>query len=126
MASILVIDDNVDMRETLEQALKLAGHSVVLAADGQEGLRQFLATPPDLVITDLVMPKKEGIETIIEMRRHCPGIKIIAISGDSAAHASVYLMLAEKLGAGKTLTKPFSARELLDSVQALLAPPREN
>src|SRR4051794_5160474 len=97
MARILVIDDDVDVRAVLEEALKLAGHEVDLAADGEEGLKRYLSAPADLVITDLFMPNQEGVETIIKLRRSFPEIPVIAISGNPLA--STMLAVARKLGA---------------------------
>ena len=118
MARILVIDDDPDTRELLEQMLKGAGHQVSLAADGSEGVKQFCANPADLVITDLYMPGQEGIETIMQLRRHFPESAILAISGRIAAETM--LLVARKLGAVATLQKPFVADELLASVERAL------
>jgi CheY-like chemotaxis protein len=111
MARILVIDDDADMRALLEQTLKSAGHEVALAADGAEGVAQYRTNPADLVITDLYMPNQEGLETITKLRLHYPGIKIIAMSGRTAA--TTMLAIAEKLGAVEVLQKPFATVEVL-------------
>ena len=85
MARILVIDDEPDVRALVEQTLKPAGHEVVPAADGREGVDSYCAKPADLVITDIYMPNQEGLETIVELRRRFPGVAIIAMSGWSTA-----------------------------------------
>ena len=118
MARILIIDDEADMRAVLEQTLSVAGHEIVLAANGQEGIDQYRATPVDVVVTDLFMPRKEGIETIREMRRHFPETPIIAMSGDAIADS--LLSVAKRLGAARILKKPFQTEELLALVTELL------
>ncbi len=118
MVRILVIDDDADMRAMLEQTLNSAGHEVTLAADGREGLEQYRRKPADLVITDIYMPNQEGLETIIELRRHFPEVAIIAMSGRAAA--GPMLSLAQKLGAVEVLHKPFVAEELLAAVAKAL------
>lgn len=112
MAKILVIDDSEDIRILLHEALQAAGHSVVEAADGEEGLRSYREHCPDLVITDIVMPNKEGLETIMELRRESPGVKIVAMSGGTRGMVISFLPAAKKLGADYTLPKPFSLAEL--------------
>lgn len=112
MAKILVIDDSEDIRILLHEALQAAGHSVVEAADGEEGLRSYREHYPDLVITDIVMPNKEGLETIMELRRESPGVKIVAMSGGTRGMVISFLPAAKKLGADYTLPKPFSLAEL--------------
>ena len=113
MAKILVIDDSEDIRVLLHEALQTAGHSVVVAADGEEGLRSYREHRPDLVITDIVMPNKEGLETIMELRREFPSVKIVAMSGGTRGMVISFLPAAKKLGANYTLPKPFSLVEML-------------
>jgi len=110
MPRILIIDDEPDMRSLLEQTLKSLGHEIELAADGKEGLMLYDAKPADVVITDLYMPTKGGLETIIELRRRSPRIPIIALSGTGAAEKM--LAIAQKFGAFAIIHKPFSAEEL--------------
>src|SRR5262245_34480726 len=81
MAQILIIDDDPDMRAMLEQTLQSAGHEVTMAANGNQGLEVQCAKPASLIITDLLMPEKDGLETIIDFRRGFPKVPIIAISG---------------------------------------------
>jgi|SRR2546426_923959 len=118
MARILVIEDHPAMRDVLEESLMAAGHEVRTAANGKEGVALFRAHPADLVITDLLMPEKEGLETIKDLRARAPALKIIAISGASPEWR--VLDMAKQLGAHKTLVKPFTPQEILGAVEALL------
>ena len=118
MARILVIDDEPDMRAMLEKFLKSAGHEVILAADGREGVKKYRTSPADLVITDLYMPNQEGLETIGELRRRFPEVAIIAMSGKAAA--LTMLSIAQKFGAVGMLHKPFAADELIAAVEKAL------
>ncbi|MFO8084097.1 MAG: response regulator [Desulfobacterales bacterium] len=121
MACILIIDDDEQVRKVLRLTLIAAGFDVVEAQDGKIAMKIFQKNPEvDLVITDLIMPEKEGIETIIELRRDFPEIPIIAISGGGRIDPNDYLYLAKKLGAHKTLEKPFSRKEIIDAVNELL------
>jgi len=120
MPRILVIDDEADLRAILRQILERAGYEVVLASNGKEGIRHFSEMPADLVITDIVMPEKEGIETIMDLKRNFSGVKIIAVSGGGSVGPEKYLSLARALGASRTFDKPFSMKELLRAVRELL------
>jgi two-component system, chemotaxis family, chemotaxis protein CheY len=121
VASILVIDDEAPMRRSVAMALEKRGHALSEAADGAEALRILAARSIDLVITDLLMPETDGIETILELRRLYPATKIIAISGGGDYQSGKgFLRAAESLGADRTLAKPFEFRELLPAVEALL------
>lgn len=122
MARILIIDDESQVRDVLRQALERAGHDVVEAKDGREGLRAFRVTPADLILTDILMPEKEGLETIIELRREIPGIKIIAMSGGRGGKLN-FLDVAKQLGAQRVLQKPFGVHEVLKMVTELLEAP---
>jgi CheY-like chemotaxis protein len=119
MADIVVIDDEPRYRRLIAQVLTGVGHEVRQAADGAEGLATCLERTPDLVITDIVMPRMEGIETILQLTRQRPGIAVLAISG--AEPASVYLRAATALGAAASLPKPFTVEQLLAAVDGLLA-----
>jgi len=110
MARILVIDDEPDIRTFLEEILESAGHEVILAADGREGVRQHCTSPADLLITDLFMPNQEGLETIREFRARFPEVAIIAMSGKAAA--LTMLSVAQKFGAVGVLHKPFAAARI--------------
>lgn len=119
MAKILVIDDDSRMCRTVGRILRRDGHEVVEARDGAKGLRAFRTDRPDIVVTDIVMPEKEGIETIIELRRECPSVPIVAMSGDQTGWEA-YLRYAQILGADGTLAKPFRAKDLLREIDRLL------
>jgi DNA-binding response OmpR family regulator len=120
MSTILVMDDDEQVRAMLRQALEREGYEVLDAPDGKEGMRLFREQGADLIITDLIMPEKEGLETIMELRRDFPDVKIIAISGGGRVSADEYLDQAYKFGARVILTKPFALEELLDAVRELL------
>jgi len=121
MARILVIDDEANIRSLYKRILEQAGHDVREAVDGSQGTTLYRQHGADLVITDILMPQKEGIETIMELRRDFPQVKIIAISGGGQTmSSSACLHLAKRLGAIKTLAKPFSRQELLTAVQEAL------
>jgi DNA-binding response OmpR family regulator len=117
MARILIIDDNESIRALLRQALEQAGHETVEASDGRVGVRLFMMTPFDLVITDMVMPEQEGIESIRQIRDLDRMTPIIAISGAGAA--SKYLELASELGATLIFEKPIRLPALLEAVNTV-------
>ncbi|MEW6298076.1 MAG: response regulator [Thermodesulfobacteriota bacterium] len=121
MTRILVIDDEPQVRAMLRQMLEREGYEVVEAEEGEEGLRRYQEQPVDLVITDILMPQKEGIETIRTLRRTNPGVKIIAISGGGRMSKLDLLPIAQTFGAVRTLAKPFERKELLEAVRAVLA-----
>lgn len=121
MANILVIDDDDIFRDVLVSALRQAGHAVREAGDGNEGLRLFHEQPAELVITDIVMPEKEGLDTIRDLRREFPAARIVAMSGGLAHDPKLYLHMAEKFGATAVLAKPFQLAELYKTVDAALA-----
>ena len=114
MARILVIDDDPEIRDSVEETLVAAAHEVLTASNGKDGIQLCRAHPPDLVITDLLMPEKDGLEIIQELRSRSPRLKIIAMSG--APSDWKVLEMAKKLGAQETLTKPFLAQEMVDAV----------
>jgi CheY-like chemotaxis protein len=120
MKRILVIDDDVQVRQMLKQTLERAGYEVVDAADGAQGIRLYRDEPTDLIITDILMPEKEGIETIMELKRDFPDVKIIAISGGGRVDPGTYLETARQCGTDRTFTKPFDRAELLEAIQQLL------
>jgi DNA-binding response OmpR family regulator len=117
---VLVIDDDVKITRVLDLRLRKAGYQVILAANGEAGLNLFKAEHPDMVITDILMPGKEGLETIMALRRDSPEVKIIAMSGGGRIGAEDYLDLAKKFGAQYTFTKPFTGKEVLQAVRELL------
>lgn len=120
--SVLVVDDERMMRDFLCAALASLGYSVHLAADGEEGIRQFLAERPSCVLCDLFMPVKDGLEAIPEFRRIDPTVPIAAISGGSSAFPVDLLPVAKTLGAAAALRKPFSVGELKACLATLLPP----
>jgi len=109
----LVIDDDDLVRVTIAAMLEAAGYVVVQAEDGQQGVQLFQQHPIDLVVTDILMPSKEGIETIVEIRQRNREVRIIAVSGGGAIGATPVLDAARQLGADDVLSKPFSKAELL-------------
>ena len=125
MAQILLIDDDDTVRTLLYLTLTNFGHTVVEASNGKEGLELFKTANADLVITDIVMPEKEGFEVMMKIKKKQPALKIIAISGGGLHNAEHYLHTAKLLGAAKVLTKPFSTEVLMAAVNALLPPQSE-
>ncbi|MCL1981353.1 MAG: response regulator [Proteobacteria bacterium] len=116
---ILVIDDDDQMRVLLRQVMEWAGHEVIEAANGREGVQKFRKQPADLVITDLIMPEQEGLETISSLKKEYPDLKIIAISGGGRIGPEAYLPAAQELGANKVFSKPFDVRELAETIKEL-------
>jgi DNA-binding response OmpR family regulator len=120
VTKILVIDDDPMVRSTISRILSHNGFEVNLAEDGVRGLASFRSQRPDLVITDIIMPEKEGIETITEIRRDFPGTKIIAISGGGRIGNADFLSMAKRLGATEVISKPFTPRDLVSCVRKCL------
>ncbi len=120
MARILIIEDDVQFRKMLRQMLEREAYEILEAPDGAEGLKIYREEPTDIVITDILMEGKDGIETIIELRRDFPEVKIIAMSGGGRIAPEYYLNMAQKLGSLQTLTKPFDRKELLEAVRNIL------
>lgn len=120
MSAILVIDDDASVREVVSEMLRLAGHEVTMAENGREAMPKLSSTRFDLVITDLIMPEKEGIETISEIRRLDSDVPIVAISGGGRLGPGDYLETARYIGADATLAKPFTRQELLTTIDSLL------
>jgi DNA-binding response OmpR family regulator len=121
MARVLVIDDEQQIRRMIKIALEQEGYDVTLAEDGNAGLAAIRDQPMDLVITDLIMPDKEGIETIIELRKKYPAVPIIAISGGGRVSPKNYLDVARSIGASRVFEKPVALRDLTTAVRDLLA-----
>jgi DNA-binding response OmpR family regulator len=119
---ILVIDDDDSVRESILLVLSASGFSVVGARNGWEGTRLLQGNPATLVITDILMPEKEGIEIIREIRAQAPETPIIAISG-AGGGAADYLRMARAFGANAVLAKPFEPADLLTLVQKLTGAP---
>lgn len=120
MSAILVIDDDAAVREVVREMLRLEGYDVTIAENGRQAIELLGERRFDLVITDLIMPEKEGIETIAEIRRTHARLPILAISGGGRIGPSDYLETARYLGADATLAKPFARQELLTTVDSLL------
>lgn len=121
MATILVIDDNPLVRDMVKEALVRAGYGVEVAADGREGLQLMASCRVDLVVTDLVMPHKEGLETIQLLRQITQSLPILAISGTGKTGRADLLELARSMGATEVLAKPFQPAVLVARVGAMLA-----
>jgi CheY-like chemotaxis protein len=121
MASVLIIDDDAVTRTVVRAILESVGHTVSEAADGYAGLAVYYSNPLDLVITDILMPGKDGIETIRELRATNPEIKIVALSGDVRFDGSSILKAAHLFGANEVLEKPFRNDELVRLVEDVLA-----
>lgn len=119
MATILLIDDETAVRDTMRRLLERYGHEVREAANGREALK----APPeyDLVITDINMPEMDGIEVIMALTERRPGLPVIAISGGGRLPKDLLLSSADMLGAVTTLPKPFDLSELIEAVDAALA-----
>ena len=120
MAHILVIDDEEPIQDVLRQTLEHAGYDVTVAANGIEGLKAFRENPADIIIVDMIMPQKDGIETIMDLKIEAPDAKIIAVSGGGATGPKDYLEIAEGIGASHILPKPITRDDLLRTVRRLL------
>ena len=128
MARILIIDDEPQIRSMLTLMLERDGYEVIEAPDGVEGIKAYRQNPADLIITDLIMPNKDGIGMIIDLKKEFPDVKIIAMSGGGLNKPDGYLKGAKKLGASCTLTKPIDREEMLRAVRDILrgSPGQEN
>ncbi|TQV78512.1 response regulator [Denitrobaculum tricleocarpae] len=120
MAKILVVDDEPLICEMLEVFLSRAGHDVTAVTDGKQAVKAVESTPVDLVVADIVMPEKDGLETIMELQKKRPELKIIAISGGSRIGNFDFLAMAKKLGACKTFYKPLDNSALLVAINECL------
>lgn len=123
MSRILVIEDDDAVRAMLKNTLEREGYDVKVATNGGEGQSIFRQYPAELIITDILMPEKEGIETIMELRRDFPDVKIMAISGGGMIASEEYLKIAKSAGALRTLPKPFRRDDLLKNIRELLEEP---
>ena len=119
---ILIVDDDASIRRTLHILLSKAGHEVIQAGDGSEAIRLWLDRGGDLVITDLHMPEKDGIQTIIELLSHTPGVPIIAMSGGGQTKRLDLLGNVTLLGSVLTIEKPFTLAEMMAVVNKALKP----
>ncbi len=118
--SILVIDDDDQIRAMLRKMLERSGYEVDEASNGIEGIRRYREKPTELIITDILMPKRDGKETILEIKKEFPNVKIIAMSGGGWIGPEIDLKIAEEMGAMKTFTKPIQQEKLLEAVRELL------
>ena len=118
---ILVIDDEPTALEVLRRILEVEGYKVVTAINGQDGLEQFKETPCDLVITDMVMPIKDGLQTILDLRKVEPNLPVIAVSGGGSISKERYLAVAGYLDKVMTVAKPFTVKIINEAVSQLLA-----
>ncbi len=120
MANILVIDDDAGLRQFVRDTLEPLGHTVTEAADGATGMQRFTEAQFDLVITDIVMPEQEGLETIEQMLRLRPAQRVIAMSGGGPNKTVEFLRLAQHIGARRFLKKPFGSSILREAITACL------
>ena len=131
MGSILIVDDEEDIRDALTMVLESAGYDVRVASNGNEAVELQREQPADLIITDIIMPGKDGVSTIKEIRQEFPGIRIIAISGGGgvqpveyvpeAITTTAYLAAAKEAGADMAFTKPFEREDLIQAINDLFA-----
>jgi DNA-binding response OmpR family regulator len=119
MVRVLVIEDNEDFRELTRHWLEEAGFSVTTLPNGRLGLELQRVQPADIVVTDLLMPDQDGIETIFALRKEFPAVKIIAMSGRESLTGYDILRVADELGAVKTFKKPFHLDDLVQAVREL-------
>jgi CheY-like chemotaxis protein len=135
MHSILVIDDEVDVRDGIKRVLERAGFSVRTVDNAVDAILELGRAPADVVITDIIMPKMNGVDAIEAILKEFPAVGIIAISGGgnfdvsgyqpSSITTTAYLAAAKQAGAHSILTKPFESRELIDAVAQIIAPGRD-
>lgn len=121
MALVLIVDDDPQMLRLLTDVVEMEKHDVLLAQDGAQAIDYFSHQVPDLVITDILMPKKEGLELISELKEKFPDIKIIAYSGGGSSDPQSYLEFASGMGADKVFSKPMPLNDLRHEIKALLA-----
>ena len=122
LSTVLVIDDDSAVRSSLEMLLEAHGFQVALARDGRQGLAAFRSIAPDIVLTDIMMPQQDGIETIALIRRECPDAKIVLMSSSEPLANVDLVSAATRLGANVGLDKPFDPQELIEAIRALLEP----
>lgn len=121
MAKILIVDDEESVLMLLSEILEQEHHDITVASTGQEGINKYQADAFDLVVTDLVMPEKSGLDLIMELRKLDPGVKVIAISGGGGIHGRFdYLPIAKLIGALRIVKKPFQVDEVKEAVASLV------
>lgn len=126
MARILVIDDEPSILLMIKKMVERAGHVVDIALNGREGLELFDLYNHDLIITDIIMPQKEGLEIILELRKKHPALKIIAISGGGRIGPDEYLPSAKLFGANMIFQKPLVQKEFMEAISGLLSEKEDN
>ena len=120
MVRILLVDDDEALRTVLHRTLVNLGHEVIEACNGREALALHEHSPADIVLTDLIMPEKEGVETIMEFRKKHTAVRIIAMSGGGRDSPTGYLRVAKGLGADQVLQKPFTSKALAEAIKGAL------
>ena len=124
---ILIIDMDVDTLKTCKQHLSSRKETTVTTCDSRTAMREFGACDPDLVLTELVMPERDGIELLLEIKRAAPRTKVIAMSGGGASLPTEFVLhLASRLGADGTVSKPVDAARLLEAIEKVLSAPTED
>lgn len=122
MQHILIVDDDLAVLSLFQQFLESSGYSVAVAPDGKKGLQMLRQRQPDLIITDIMMPEMDGLELLMDIRKHHSEIPVIAISGGMKIQPGNFLPQAAKFGARRIFQKPVSLADLLQAVQELLNP----
>lgn len=122
--SVLVVDDDAAVREMLERALTLAGINFAGASDGNKGIAKLESNRYDAVITDIIMPDRDGVELIVKIRQQWPDTFVIAMSGGGRIGAGQFLDLAKALGADCTLVKPFKPSQVISLLSLEATTPR--
>ncbi|MEW6666521.1 MAG: response regulator [Thermodesulfobacteriota bacterium] len=120
MARILIVDDSPSDRSALRNVLESRGYRVQEASDGKAAIRMQRTTPADLVITEILLPEKDGMETIVDLKRGFPDVKVIAVSRGGAISPQIYLKMAMELGASRALRKPFDPHKMTETVWELV------
>jgi DNA-binding response OmpR family regulator len=119
---ILVVDDDAAVRASLACCLQASGYQTITAENGEEGLARFLSDSPDAILIDIVMPERDGIETMLQMRQERPEARVIAMSGGGMIEGRHYLKTALSLGANMILEKPIDVSRLLAAIRELVYP----
>jgi len=120
LPSVLVVEDDVQVRTMLRMTLEDAGYCVREASDGHQAIGLHRSFPADIIVTDILMPEKEGLETIMELRTEWPDLRIIAITGGGSGDPQSYLEIAKRIGAARAFQKPVDQKELLNAVKELV------
>ncbi len=119
---ILVVDDDQDVRDMLCRTLAASGYEAFPASGGRQAVERLQCDPPDLVITDVVMPEVDGFEVLLKLRLLAPGVRVLVMSGGGRVEPAVILDLARRLGARSVLRKPFTRAEILHAMERALTP----